>query len=116
MHQSTHYVQTDQVLCLVEHCYTRQHRVLPPAETAEHVPSVRKIPGLPEDLLLEDDDRICSQHHRGRELLCDVLGFGVSDPHGICPRQFIGQRTLIDVGGNDGERYGQLCQQFPTPR
>jgi hypothetical protein len=60
MYQGTDRVQADKVLGLVQDCHAREHMVLTPAETGEHVPSVRKIPGLPEDLLLEDDDRICS--------------------------------------------------------
>jgi hypothetical protein len=89
--------------------------VLTTTETGEHVPRFLNVSGFPKDLLVEDDDRICSQHHRGWKLLCDVLGFGVGYPHGISSGDLIGPSAFIDISGDDGKWYGQLRQQFPTP-
>jgi hypothetical protein len=103
------------VLGCVEYGHASEHCVLTTTETGEHVPRFLNVSGFAEDLLVEHDDRIRSQHHRGGELLCDVLGFGVSYPHGVSPWDFVGQRAFIDIGRDNGKRYGQLRQQFPTP-
>ena len=108
MHQGLYRVEAYKVPCVVEHSYSRDHRVHPTTETGKHLPRVVYVPGLAEDLLLQNDHRIRSQHDCSGALLGDVLGFGVCHPPGIGPGHFIGPDTFIDVRRENGERDGQL--------
>jgi hypothetical protein len=85
------------------------------AETRQHLPGVVKISRLPEDLLLQNNDRIGAEHDRGGILLGDMPGFGVCYPPGIDPGPFVGEDTFIDIGWDHRERYSQLCEQGSTP-
>jgi len=96
--------------CVVEHGYSRHHGVRPPTETGEHLPRVVWISGFAEDGVLQDNDRICAEYDRGRELPGNVLGFRICYPPGIGPRHFTRDNTFIDIGRKNRERYGKPRQ------
>ena len=76
----------------------------------EHLPRVVWISGFAEDGVLQDNDRICAEYDRGRELPGNVLGFRICYPPGIGPRHFTRDNTFIDIGRKNRERYGKLRQ------
>ena len=96
--------------CAVEHGYSRHHRVHTAAEAREHLQRVVWISGFAEDVVLQNNDRICTEHDRGGELSGNVLGFRICHPPGIGPRPFTGYDTFIDICRNNRERYGELRQ------
>jgi hypothetical protein len=115
MHQSTRHIEAHNVACLVQHDECCHDRVGPTAETRQHLPGVVNISGLPEDLLLQDNDRIGAEHDRCGPLLGDMPGFGICYPPGIGPGPFTRADAFIDIGWDHRERYGQLCEQGSTP-
>ena len=96
--------------CVVEHGYSRHHRVHTTAEAGEHLACVVWISGFAEDVVLQDNDRIRAEHDRGGELPGNMLGFRIRYPPGIGPRHFTGPDTFIDICRKNRERYGKLHQ------
>ena len=96
--------------CVVEHGYSRHHRVYTTAEAGEHLPRVVWIAGFAKDVVLQDNDRIRAKHDCGGALPGNVLGFGIRYSPGIGPRRFPGHDTFIDICRKHRERYGELYQ------
>lgn len=96
--------------CVVEHGYSRHHRVHTTAEAREHLARVIHISGFAEDVVSQDNDRISAEHDRGGALPSNVLGFRIRYPPGIGPRHFTGRDTFIDICRKNRERYGELRQ------
>jgi len=94
----------------VEHGYRRHHCVHTTAEAREHLPRIVWISGFAEDVVLQDNDRIRTEHDRGGELPGNVPGFRIRHPPGIGPRHFAGHDTFIDICRDNHERYGELRQ------
>ena len=114
-HQRTRHIEAHHVVRLVEYGQCRHHCVCTTAETRQHLPGVVNISRLPEDLLLQDNDRIGAEHDRCGPLLGDMPGFGVCYPPGIYPGPFPRADAFIDIGWDHRERYRQLCEQGSTP-
>ena len=96
--------------CVVEHGYSRHHRVHTTAEAREYLPRVVWISGFAKDVVLKDNDRIRAKHDRSGTLPGNVLGFRIRYTPSIGPRHFTGHDTFIDVCRNNRERYGELRQ------
>jgi hypothetical protein len=74
------------------------------AETRQHPPGVVNILRLPEDLLLQDNDRVGAEHDGCGPLLGDMPGFRVCYAPGIDPGPFPGVDAFIDIGWDYRER------------
>jgi len=109
-HQGLHHIEAHHVPGAMQHGYGRHHCVHTTAEAGEHVPRFVWIVGFTEDVVLQDNDRIRTEHDRGGALPGHVLGFGIRHPPGIGPRHFTGPDTFIDVCRKNRERHGELRQ------
>jgi len=109
-HQGLHDIEAHHMPCVVEHGYSRHHRVHTTAETGEHLPRVVWISGFAEDVVLQDNDRIRAEHDCAGALPGNVLGFRIRYPPGIGPWHFTGHDTFIDICWKHRERYGELRQ------
>src|SRR5919108_2801709 len=76
-----------------------EHRVRAPAEKAEHAGGIVTVPGLPQHHVIDDDDRIRSDHDRFAMPCRNRGGFLASQPLSMCERDFAREIRFVDVGG-----------------
>ena len=115
-HPRAHHVALRHAPTAVYDGHAGHHRVLAPAEAAQHGARFGGIGRLAENAQVEDDDRVGAQHPGRRILFSQLLGLLPGQARDVGGGRLRGAGPFVDVRRHDAERQVQRRQELAPSR